>query len=165
MTWIRVIWPFDRLRDQIDRIGEANTAILDYISALKPGKHENEELTEEVIGLKRQVAQLEIDRAKIEEEYARGERELKHMVGLEQQRQEAEAVQSRRDVEQATRQAKLEVREENLAADRRRFEEQLEQQMAGFKDLKEVLVDQNREMIKRLPNVNVELAGTVGSGS
>lgn len=40
-------------------------------------------LSQEVLTLKRQIAQLEIDKAKKEEDFARQDRELRHMIGLE----------------------------------------------------------------------------------
>src|SRR5438132_759868 len=75
-------------------------------------------LSEQVLTLKRSIADLEIQKSKREEEHAKQERELRHMIGLEKKRQEVEIAQSKKDTE-------LTVREGNLAADKKRFEENL----------------------------------------
>lgn len=72
-----------------------------------------------IADLRKQINNLEIDKGKIEEGNAKRERELEHKIGLEKQRQEAE-------LEMGTREAVVAVREENLTADKERFEGQLE---------------------------------------
>ena len=82
-------------------------------------------LGDRVQELKKQVADLEIQRDKKKEEFDRREREVEHMVGLERKRQEFET-------DAAKRGATLDVREANLKADRDRFEKQMEFQNDRF---------------------------------
>ena len=107
------------------------------------------ELSDEVIRLKTQVSNLEIQKSKKQEEHDKQERELKHMIGLEKKRQEFE-------IEQSKRETTVSVREENLSADKARFAEQMQftsdrfAQEVGY--LKEMIVS----VLERLPTVNVE---------
>lgn len=116
-------------------------------------------LTAEVLGLKSTIAQLEIDKSKIEEEFEKRERELRHMIGLEKVRQEQEREQAKVELAQAATAAKLTVREENLAADKLRFEEQLTFNTERFATMEKYLKDMLADILQRLPNVNVKLKG------
>jgi hypothetical protein len=55
----------------------------------------------------------------VQEDHARSTREIEHMVGLHQQRVEQE-------IDLATKQAKLDVEQSNLDADKKRFQEQMD---------------------------------------
>jgi len=110
-------------------------------------------LTAEVLALKRQIADLEIQKSQREEEHAKQERELRHMVGLEKKRQEVEIAQAKRDTE-------LTVREGNLAADRKRFDEQLKFNTERFEKMESYLKSMLSDILLRLPNVNLELKRT-----
>ncbi len=68
--------------------------------------------------LRKQINNLEIDKGKIEEKNDKKERELEHKIGLEKKRQEQE-------LEIGKREAIVTVKEENLTADKERFEGQL----------------------------------------
>lgn len=107
-------------------------------------------LTAEVLTLKRQIASLEIDKSKIQEEHARQERELRHMIGLEKKRQEVELVQAKKDTE-------LTLREGNLIAERARFEEQLKFNTSRFETMEKYLKDMMADILKRLPNVTMKI--------
>lgn len=107
------------------------------------------ELHDAIVRLKIQASDLEIEKGKKQEEHDTQERELRHMIGLEKKRQEFE-------IEQSKRETTVQVREENLAADKARFEEQMKfhndrfTQEVGY--LKEMIVS----VLERLPTVNVE---------
>lgn len=107
------------------------------------------ELSKEIVALKTQISDLEIQRAKLKEDHAKDDRELRHMIGLEKKRQEFE-------IAAAKKETTLIVREENLAADTKRFEDHLTFIQGRFLDetkyLKEILVD----ILARLPNITVE---------
>lgn len=75
-------------------------------------------LSGELTKLRGDLETLRIEKARKDEEFRRKEREIEHKVGLERKRQEFE-------IEQAKRETSVVVREENLKADRSRFEEQL----------------------------------------
>lgn len=105
-------------------------------------------LSDTVVKLKKQVVTLEIERDKKQEEADRREREVRHEVGLLRTQVEAEQ-------EMATQQAKLDVREENLKADRDRFEEQMKFTTARFEKEVEYLHKLAGQILERLPHVEV----------
>jgi len=107
-------------------------------------------LQAEVIALKTKITDLEIQRAQKQEEWDRGDRELRHMVGLERKRQETER-------ELATREAVAKVREENLAADKTRFAEEMKFQRERFEKEVSYLKDMMGDILARLPNINMEI--------
>jgi hypothetical protein len=108
--------------------------------------------TEQIIALKKRITDLEISEAKIAETHAREDRELRHMIGLEKKRQEVETAQAKRE-------ATLAVREENLAAERKRFEDTIESNKKALEDgfgyMREVL----KQVMDRLPTVTVSKKG------
>lgn len=112
------------------------------------------DLAKKVKELRGQIETLEIEKARSEEDFERREREIEHKIGLERKRQEFE-------IEAAKREAVVTLREENLAADRKRFEDQMEFQGQRFTKevgyLKEII----GQLAERLPTT--ELTGTVGA--
>lgn len=111
-------------------------------------------LSADVIRLKTQIATLEINRDKMKEDHDREDRELRHMIGLEKKRQEVEMAQ-------ATREAKLAVREENLANERKEFERQLAFNTERFQTMEKYMKDMFADVLGRLPNINVKMSGKV----
>lgn len=101
---------------------------------------------ESAVKLRQEVETLKIEKARREEEFDRREREVEHKVGLERKRQEFE-------VDAAKREAVVSVREENLKADRKRFEEAMKAQSERLDDMKDLL----KEMMKRLPSANIDI--------
>jgi hypothetical protein len=101
---------------------------------------------EAVEKLRKEVTNLKIEKSHLDESNARERRETEHMVGLERKRQEFE-------IDQSKREAVVAVREENLEADRKRFEEQMKFIMTRFEtevaSQKELMGD----ILKRLPTV------------
>jgi len=114
-------------------------------------------LTDEVLSLKRQIADLHVQRSQITEDFEKRERELRHMVGLERQRQEEERKQQVVKIDQASAAARLEVREANLVAEKERFEEQLTFNTERFATMEKYLKDMLADILARLPNVNVDV--------
>lgn len=111
---------------------------------------ETSALSAQVITLKKQIADLEINKSKITEEHERQDRELRHMIGLEKNRQEVELVQAKKDTE-------LTVREGNLAAEKARFEEQFKFNTQRFETMEKYLKDMLTDILKRLPNINMDI--------
>lgn len=114
-------------------------------------------LTAEALQLKRQIADLQIEKSKREEGHAREERELRHMIGLEKKRQEVEIAQAKRDTE-------LTVREGNLKADQQRFEDQLKFNTQRFETMEKYLKDMLSDILQRLPTVTVDMKRGDGHG-
>lgn len=75
-------------------------------------------LADELVELKKKLVTLQIEEDRIKEQHARERRDIEHKVGLERSRQEQE-------LDLAGREATIKVREENLTADRERFEQQM----------------------------------------
>lgn len=98
--------------------------------------------------LEKQIADLEINRDKKIEEYDRREREVEHKVGLERKRQEFEIVQAKRETE-------VKVREENLAADKERFKDEMEFQRKHLEGEIGSLRELVTQMLKRLPSAEI----------
>lgn len=113
-------------------------------------------LTSDVVKLKLDIVKLEIEKAWKQEDHAREERELRHMIGLEKKRQQVEIEQAKRDTE-------LTVREGNLKAERERFEENLKFNTTRFQAMETYLKDMMKEILTRLPNVNLELSRSIGA--
>lgn len=107
-------------------------------------------LTDQVLMLKKQIAELEITKSKREEEHAKQERELRHMIGLEKKRQEVEIAQAKKETE-------LNVREGNLAAERARFEENLKFNTTRFEAMEKYMKETLTDVLARLPNVSMEI--------
>lgn len=107
-------------------------------------------LPTEILKLKKQIADLEIQKFKKEEDFARQERELRHMIGLEKKRQEWE-------IEVAKKDTALTVREGNLVAERKQFDEHLAFNTSRFEKMETYLKEMMVSILERLPNVNVEL--------
>ena len=105
---------------------------------------------QQVASLRAEIETLTIERDRKKEQHERQERELRHMIGLEKKRQEVE-------IEQAKKETSLTVREANLAADTKRFEEQLKFNTARFETMEKYLKEMLADILARLPNVNLEL--------
>ncbi len=105
------------------------------------------DLSAKVKSLREEKEKLEIEKAQREEAFARKEREIEHKIGLERKRQEFELASGKRE-------ATLSVREENLAADRKRFEEQMAFHEKRFTEevsyLKQIIGD----IAERLPTAS-----------
>jgi predicted nucleic acid-binding Zn-ribbon protein len=111
-------------------------------------------LTNEIVGLQREKTQKEIELDRVKEEHSREKRDIEHMVGLHKKRVEQE-------IELASRESTLSVREENIQAERKRFEDQMkfmEKRMGGELDRLNGLTS---DILERLPNFEafVELGG------
>ena len=106
------------------------------------------ELADEIVTLKKEKANLEIRIEAQKAEYERNDLEIKHMVGLENNRQKVE-------VEQARREAVLQVKEENLKAKQEQFDASMKFREDQFKSEMTRMQGFLEEITKRLPVVNV----------
>lgn len=112
----------------------------------------------EVIELRQKIETLKIEKARIEEEQGRKERDVRHEVGLLRKQVETEQ-------KLAQQEAILNVREENLDADRKRFEEQMKFTTARFEKEVDYLHDTIGQVLERLPTVSVEKRIEIGTGN
>lgn len=96
-----------------------------------------------------EVETLKIEKGRKQEEFARERREIEHATGLHRKQSEWERTK-------AVDEAKITVREENLSAERQRFEDQIsfhKEQIAAEVDRLEKLLT---GLMERLPTVTVE---------
>jgi hypothetical protein len=122
---------------------------LDDLKDLLTEPSEKKGLSDKILGLKKQVVELEIQRDKKQEEFDRRDRELTHMIGLEKKRQEVET-------KQAVTAAGLSVREENLKADKDRFDKEMKFREERFTEEVGYLKGMVAQILERLPTVNVD---------
>lgn len=109
-------------------------------------------LTKQVRTLRQEISTLEVEQSKLTERHEREQRETEHMVGLQRKRGEFE-------IESARREAVLEVREENLKAEREQFSTQMAFEKQQFDGQVKYLQDLMGQILKRLPTIGVDLSG------
>lgn len=137
--------------DLLDRV-ESLTVELVKLEAQIEGSRQALELADQAAELREEISRLNIQRSEIEEKHARERREIDHKLGLQRARQEQE-------LELGIREAQLQAKEENLAADQRRFEE-------SVKFIKDETANQRKlleEVLKRLPTVTINGGLTASS--
>lgn len=111
--------------------------------------------TDERNRLKRQVEDLKIEKARLVEDNDRKIRETEHNVGLLK-------IQQKHDVDNAKRETMVQVREENLAKDQERFEDQMNfqrTQLQGEIHRVERILEQ---VLERLPNFDATVTAALG---
>ena len=129
----------------INRIAEeAAKRVEDELKEIKTAT----DLSKKVKELREQVAKLEIEKSQREESFARKERELEHKVGLHKE-------QTKFELESGKKSAVLDVQQANLAADKKRFEEQMKFHETRFTEEVGYLKDMLADMMKRLPTAEV----------
>lgn len=105
---------------------------------------------EEARKLRSEIETLTIQRDRMKEQNDKERRELTHMIGLEKKRQEFE-------IAQAKAETTLKVQQENLAADKKRFGDEMGFQRERFEKEVGYLKDMMKDILDRLPNVNATL--------
>ena len=138
-----------------DQVLELRDSIARLEATLKV-KSKETELTATANALKEQIAQLNIDKDRIVEANERDKREVTHMVGLERKRQEFEAEQARAGIETARKEAVLEVKTENLKAEREAFKKEMDFREQRFEEEVGYLKDLMGQILERLPTVTVD---------
>lgn len=135
----------------------ANTEVMDQLQAITKAvvslqadfeALNDDDLLAERNDLREQIETLKIEKSKAEEENARKLREVEHSTGLLRKQVDWER-------EKAVEEAKLNVQKENLAADRKRFEEQMafnKEQIKAEIDRFESLLG---KLMERLPTIKV----------
>lgn len=146
-----MFWKQKPEQEQIDRQQEqirfaVREAVNDALKRATGDVTEALKLSGQVENLRKQVSDLEIQRDKKNEEYARKEREVEHMVGLERKRSEFETASAKRE-------ATIAVREESLKAERERFEKQMAFQNDRFTQEVGYLKEMIGRVLEAIPNV------------
>ena len=144
---------FGRHRDHLEEVvrktveSVVKTALSDVEGAMR-GVKTMAQLNGQVVKLKEDLETLQIEKDRKDEGFDRKEREIEHKIGLERKRQEFE-------IKQAKREATVNIREENLSADRDRFESQMKFTEERFSKEVKYLKDMMDKMMERLPSAEI----------
>jgi hypothetical protein len=136
------------------RLADELAGLRSEIRALREERDETERVTD----LRRKVEQLKIEKDRLAEDNARKIRETEHKVGLLKTKQD-------HDVANARRETKIEVREENLTADKKRFEDEMAFQREHMQREVDRFDGIAKALMERLPTIEVELSGAARTGS
>lgn len=127
---------------EIERLSEEIARLSGEVKALRAERENIGDIT----ALKAEINELEISKSKLEEANKREVREVEHRVGLLQEKMN-------QDIDLATRTAEVTVREGNLDAERKRFEDhtkfvtdQMRDEMSRFEKITEKLLDNLPDM-------------------
>ena len=145
---------FNRQDPARERLADELAGLKAEIKALRGER----DATSQVTALRRDVEKLKMEKDRLTEDNDRKIRETEHKVGLLKTRQD-------HDVAHATRMAKLEVREENLAADRERFKAEMDFQREHLQREVTRVEDILAKVLERLPSIEVELSGQARTGT
>lgn len=120
-------------------------------------------LSEDIVALRKQLTDLRIEKDRETERRERQQREVEHKVGLERMRFEQEKREHEKELAIAKREAQIALREDNLAEERAKFEKDMKFITERFEKEGEYTRELMSEILKRLPNMNVE--AIVGGGN
>lgn len=137
-----------------DRLADEIADLRAEIKALRTERDN----TAQVKRLEQDVEKLKLEKARLTEDNDRKIRETEHKVGLLKTKQD-------HDVEHASRMAKLQVREENLTADRERFKAEMDFQREHLQREVTRVEDILAKVLDRLPNIDAALKVGIGSSN
>ena len=145
----------DRTEDaERARLADELAGLRAEIKALRDERDSVQELTD----LRRSVEKLKLEKDRLAEDNARKIRETEHKVGLLKTKQDHE-------VANAKRETKIEVREENLSADKKRFEDEMKFQREHMQREVDRFDGIAKALMERLPTIEVELSGAARTSS
>ena len=113
-------------------------------------------LNAEIDRLTKEKTKLQIEYDREKERWDRTEREIEHKLGLEKRRQEQE-------IQLATRETTVKVREENLSGERELFKKEMEFQRSRLEGEVQSLRDLTGKLLKALPSA--EIIANINSSS
>lgn len=144
----------DTLSDKIEELSKRVAELRGEKAALE----DDAGVRSRIEDLERQRVEAEIELDRVKEQHTREKREIDHKIGLHRQRVEQE-------IELAKREQTISIREENLKADRDRFEEQMTFVRTRMEDEMKSLRSLTSEILERLPTVKVDrtIRETIGA--
>lgn len=155
----------DKHQAERDRLAEELAGLRIDVQALT----ETRASAEEVVRLRREKADLEIAKDRIQEESGKKVREAEHKAGLLREKQQQDAEHQTRGIELATQEAVLKVREDSLAAKEQQFDARMQaqedlfaRQCNQFEKHQADLKDLVGQLLNRYPNFDVALTGAIG---
>lgn len=134
-----------------DRLADELAGLRAEVKALRTERDKSSQF----IGLQREIETLKMEKARLVEDNDRKIRETEHKVGLLKTKQD-------HDVENARRETKLQVREENLAADKERFKAEMNFQREHLQREVDRIEGILGKVLERLPNIDAAL--NIGRG-
>jgi hypothetical protein len=143
---------FDELMEQLASL---KTQIAE-LQGDRVGQRKAKSLEDELVKLKRDLTDKQIEFDREQEKWDREKREVEHMVGLQRKRGEFETGA-------AEREARLSVREENLASAQKRFDEHVAFIEKRFDQQFESLNGLMEKFLERMPTTKQLI--TVGGNS
>jgi hypothetical protein len=135
-----------------ERLAQELAELKGEVHALRTEK----DRTADVNRLNADIEKLKLEKERLTEEHDRKVRETEHKVGLLKLKQE-------QDLANAKRQTELEVREQNLAADKKRFADEMTFQRTQLQSEIDRIDSILTQVLDKLPDVNASLRGKVGS--
>lgn len=132
------------------RLADEMAGIKAEIKALRTER----ESTTQVVKLRQDVETLKLEKSRLTEDNDRKIRETEHKVGLLKTKQDHEVANARRETE-------LEVREKNLAADEKRFRDEMKFQREHMQREVDRFDGIAKALMERLPTIEVNLDGGV----
>ena len=142
-----------------DRLADEIAGLRGDIKALRAERS----ATARASGLEREVEQLKLEKAGLVEANAREIRETEHSVGLLRKRLEQDRANAAEESRLAAEKAKLEVRQENLAADKQRFADEMKFQREHLQREVDRIEGILGKVLERLPNIETSLNGRVSA--
>ncbi len=135
--------------------GDLLVAALTNVEAELASIKSMSDLSAKVKELREEMESLQAATARKQEEFDRRERDVEHKIGLERKRQELDQQRQAMELSASKREAIVALREENLAADRKRFAEQMEFHDQRFTSEVSYLKDMLGDIVKRLPSAEI----------
>lgn len=144
----------ERILDEIKSLSKKVAGL----EGRRDGVKEELDLSTRIIALEKEKTSKEIELDRVNEKHAREKREIEHMVGLHKKQVE-------QDITIAKREQTVTIREENLKADRDRFEDQMKFMQKRMETELERLNKLTSEILTRLPTVKVDrtIRETIGA--
>jgi len=133
-----------------ERLADELADLRAEVKALRTERKE----AEEAVALRRDVERLKLEKDRLTEDNARKIRETEHKVGLLKKQQDHEVANARRETT-------LEVREQNLAADKQRFADEMTFQREHMQREVDRFDGIAKALMERLPVIEVSLDGSV----
>lgn len=151
-------------RRTLDSLTQQVEQVATQLAELR-GERSTLELETRIDSLSREKERLLSEMADLANEKKRQELDVEHKLGLHREQIESErrimlaeaAAERIRSVEEA----KLAVREENLTAERERFEQEIEFRTQRFEAEAETLRNLTTQILERLPNVTATFTRTI----
>lgn len=122
-------------------------------------------LQDKITALQKQLTTLEIQKAKKDEDHERAKRETEHKVGLVRKEFDEEKKTHAKELELSKKEAKLDLREENLNEERKRFEDQMKFIRDRFEDEQKASREILGKILNRLPDVTAHFERSMGQQS